>query len=46
MGPLVSKQQLEHVDAAVERAVKDGAKVVLGGKGGRCRRATITSPRC
>ncbi len=32
MGPLVSKQQLEDVEAAVERAVKDGAKVVLGGK--------------
>jgi lactaldehyde dehydrogenase/glycolaldehyde dehydrogenase len=32
MGPLVSKQQLENVTAAVEQAVKDGAKVVLGGK--------------
>ena len=32
MGPLVSKQQLHDVGAAVERAVKDGAKVVLGGK--------------
>jgi len=32
MGPLVSKQQLQDVEAAVEQAVKDGAKVVLGGK--------------
>ena len=32
MGPLVSKQQLENVTAAVEQAVKDGAKVKLGGK--------------
>jgi len=32
MGPLVSKQQLENVTAAVEQAVKDGAKVVTGGK--------------
>jgi lactaldehyde dehydrogenase/glycolaldehyde dehydrogenase len=32
MGPLVSKQQLHDVEAAVEQAVKDGAKVVLGGK--------------
>jgi lactaldehyde dehydrogenase/glycolaldehyde dehydrogenase len=32
MGPLVSKQQLENVTAAVSQAVKDGAKVVLGGK--------------
>lgn len=32
MGPLVSKQQLELVDAAVQQAVHDGAKVVLGGK--------------
>ncbi|CAA7601317.1 Aldehyde dehydrogenase family [Acididesulfobacillus acetoxydans] len=32
MGPLVSKQQLENVDAAVRQAVKDGAQVVLGGK--------------
>ena len=32
MGPLVSKQQLENVTAAVAQAVKDGAKVVLGGK--------------
>ena len=31
MGPLVSKQQLEQVDAAVQQAVKDGAKLVLGG---------------
>jgi lactaldehyde dehydrogenase/glycolaldehyde dehydrogenase len=31
MGPLVSKQQREQVDAAVQQAVKDGAKVVLGG---------------
>ena len=32
MGPLVSKQQLEDVEAAVAQAAKDGAKVVLGGK--------------
>jgi lactaldehyde dehydrogenase/glycolaldehyde dehydrogenase len=32
MGPLVSKQQLENVTAAVERAVRDGAKLVCGGK--------------
>jgi len=32
MGPLVSRQQLEHVDAAVKQAVQDGAKVVVGGK--------------
>ena len=32
MGPLVSKQQLEDVEAAVAKAVSDGAKVVLGGK--------------
>lgn len=32
MGPLVSKQQLENVTAAVNQAVKDGAKVHLGGK--------------
>ena len=32
MGPLVSQQQLEQVTAAVQQAVKDGAKVVLGGK--------------
>jgi lactaldehyde dehydrogenase/glycolaldehyde dehydrogenase len=32
MGPLVSKQQLQEVESAVEQAVKDGARVVLGGK--------------
>jgi lactaldehyde dehydrogenase/glycolaldehyde dehydrogenase len=32
MGPLVSKPQLEKVISAVERAKKDGAKVVLGGR--------------
>ena len=32
MGPLVSKQQLEDVEAAVAQAAKDGAQVVLGGK--------------
>ena len=32
MGPLVSKQQLEDVEASVAQAVKDGAKVILGGK--------------
>jgi lactaldehyde dehydrogenase/glycolaldehyde dehydrogenase len=32
MGPLVSKQQLEDVEAAVAQAAKDGATVVLGGK--------------
>jgi len=31
MGPLISKQQLESVDGAVQRAVKDGAKLVTGG---------------
>jgi lactaldehyde dehydrogenase/glycolaldehyde dehydrogenase len=32
MGPLVSKQQLENVTAAVAQAVKDGAKIITGGK--------------
>lgn len=32
MGPLVSKQQLEQVEAAVAQAIKDGASVVVGGK--------------
>jgi lactaldehyde dehydrogenase/glycolaldehyde dehydrogenase len=32
MGPLVSKQQLEQVEAAVAQAIKDGATVVVGGK--------------
>jgi lactaldehyde dehydrogenase/glycolaldehyde dehydrogenase len=32
MGPLISKSQLEQVEAAVQQAVKDGAKVILGGK--------------
>ncbi len=32
MGPLVSRQQLEQVEAAVQTAVSAGAKVVLGGK--------------
>lgn len=32
MGPLVSKQQLAQVEAAVAQAVKDGATVVVGGK--------------
>jgi len=32
MGPLVSKQQLHDVEASVAQAVKDGAKVALGGK--------------
>jgi len=32
MGPLVSRQQLENVTAAVERAIKDGAQLVTGGK--------------
>ena len=32
MGPLVSKQQLESVSAAVEKAVAEGAKVATGGK--------------
>jgi lactaldehyde dehydrogenase/glycolaldehyde dehydrogenase len=32
MGPLVSRQQLELVEAAVQQAVADGAKVILGGK--------------
>ncbi|KLU63556.1 lactaldehyde dehydrogenase [Peptococcaceae bacterium CEB3] len=33
MGPLVSKQQLENVQAAVRQALEDGAQLVLGGKG-------------
>ena len=32
MGPLVSKQQLTNVDAAVQNAIKEGAKLILGGK--------------
>jgi lactaldehyde dehydrogenase/glycolaldehyde dehydrogenase len=32
MGPLVSKQQLEQVEASVAQAIKDGATVVVGGK--------------
>lgn len=32
MGPLVSKNQLEQVEAAVAQAIKDGATLVLGGK--------------
>ena len=32
MGPLVSKQQLEQVEASVRQAQADGAEVVLGGK--------------
>ncbi|OAM96200.1 lactaldehyde dehydrogenase / glycolaldehyde dehydrogenase [Pelosinus fermentans] len=32
MGPLVSKQQLEQVEASVAKAVKDGATLVVGGK--------------
>ncbi len=32
MGPLVSRQQRDHVDAAVQQAVKDGATLVLGGR--------------
>lgn len=32
MGPLINKQQLDSVAAAVGRAVKDGAKIVTGGK--------------
>ena len=32
MGPLVSRQQLDNVTAAVERAVRDGAGVATGGK--------------
>jgi lactaldehyde dehydrogenase/glycolaldehyde dehydrogenase len=32
MGPLVNRQQLENVTAAVARAVQDGAKVATGGK--------------
>jgi len=31
MGPLVSKQQLEQVDASVQQAVRDGARLTLGG---------------
>lgn len=32
MGPLVSKQQLENVEASVQQAIKDGATLVVGGK--------------
>jgi lactaldehyde dehydrogenase / glycolaldehyde dehydrogenase len=32
MGPLVSKQQLEQVEASVRQALADGAALVLGGK--------------
>lgn len=32
MGPMVSRQQLEQVEAAVSQAIADGAKLVLGGK--------------
>ncbi|SFM13609.1 aldehyde dehydrogenase [Pelosinus propionicus] len=32
MGPLVSKQQLEQVEASVAKAVQDGATLVVGGK--------------
>ncbi len=32
MGPLVSKQQLENVTAAVAQAVQDGARIVTGGE--------------
>lgn len=32
MGPLVSKKQLELVDAAVQRAVQEGAELKCGGK--------------
>ena len=32
MGPLVSRQQLENVTAAVARAVQDGARVATGGQ--------------
>jgi len=32
MGPLVSKQQLEQVEASVAQAIKDGATLVVGGK--------------
>ena len=32
MGPLVSKQQLEQVEASVAKAIKDGATLVVGGK--------------
>jgi lactaldehyde dehydrogenase / glycolaldehyde dehydrogenase len=32
MGPLVSRSQLEQVEAAVTQAIHEGAKLVLGGK--------------
>ena len=32
MGPLVSARQRDHVDAAVQRAVKEGARLVVGGR--------------
>jgi lactaldehyde dehydrogenase/glycolaldehyde dehydrogenase len=31
MGPLVSKRQLDAVDGAVQKAIKEGAQVLLGG---------------
>ena len=36
MGPLVSQAQLNSVDAAVRRAVADGAEVTTGGQRGQC----------
>ena len=32
MGPVVSKETLESISSKVEKAVKDGAKVIIGGK--------------
>ena len=32
MGPMVSKRQLEDVHAAVEQAIKEGARLISGGK--------------
>jgi lactaldehyde dehydrogenase/glycolaldehyde dehydrogenase len=32
MGPLVSRQQRDHVEAAVQRAVQEGATLMLGGR--------------
>ncbi len=49
MGPLISKDRLEGVEAMVERAVRDGARIVRGGKrlsdrgGGFFYEATILS---
>lgn len=44
MGPLVSKAQLARVDGAVERAVKDGAELILGGTRGEQKKGYFYTP--